>query len=199
MGRRTQVIMYLNTNVLSQQLRVCATKRVFCRDKSMFVVKRVLSRQIVFVVTFIFLSRKTVFHDKYLSRNIYLLNIILSRQAYFCRVKRCVLLWQTHVCRDKQVFVATKLDTYCSSSPMINNSQSMGRGIWVIMYVNIFWDSSCNVCQHIRRLWCVGLESQCIHVSTIFCDSGCKVCEHHVGYGAWDPNCIFEQYAENGA
>ena len=58
------------------------------------------------------------------------------------------------------------------------------------MYVSIFGDSSCNVCQHIRRVWDVGLESQCIHVSTIFCDSGCKVCEHHVGYGAWDRNCI---------
>ena len=30
-------------------------------------------------------------------------------QAYFCRDKRCILLWQTPVCHDKHVFAVTKL------------------------------------------------------------------------------------------
>ena len=36
---------------------------------------------------------------------------VLLQQAYFCRNKRRVLLGQTHVCPDKDVFVMTKLVT----------------------------------------------------------------------------------------
>ena len=36
---------------------------------------------------------------------------VLLQQAYFCHNKRRVLLGQTHVCPDKDVFVMTKLVT----------------------------------------------------------------------------------------
>ena len=114
-------------------------KSHFCRDKCFVATITCLSRQNPsFVAT------------NYVCRDIFLFvaTNLLSRQIF--------------VATNIILFVATKLDTCGSSSPRINNTQSMRRGIRVIMYVNIFWDSNCNVFQHIRRVCGVGLESQCM-------------------------------------
>ena len=42
--------------------------------------------------------------------------MILSRQAYFCLDKRCVLSRQTHACHNKHVFVATKMILVAASA-----------------------------------------------------------------------------------
>ena len=88
------------TSILLWRQKTCV-----CRDKSMLVETKPLSRQ------------NYVCCDKYLSRNkfcrekhvLVAANIILSRQAYFSRDKKSVLSRQTLVCRTNPVFVATKL------------------------------------------------------------------------------------------
>ena len=93
------VFVFISTNVLSRETRVCrdkhvyiTTKHVFCRDKSMLVATK-LHDKIMFVMTkrlsrqtFVFVSTKDV-----------------SRQAYFCRNKRRVCVF-----RNKSMLVATK-------------------------------------------------------------------------------------------
>ena len=104
--------------------KVCLSRQNFCRDKVMFVTKnicrhkrRVLSRQkTCFFATKLILvaaPAKVVSRQTYFCRNkrqvLFRQNFCLSRQAYFCREKRRVLSRQIRICRDKHVFVATKL------------------------------------------------------------------------------------------
>ena len=62
------------------------SQQKFCRDKSMLAMTKLLSQKIY------------VCHNK-----------MFVATTYFCHDKRCVLLWQTCVCRDKNKLVVTKL------------------------------------------------------------------------------------------
>ena len=93
---------------------VCCDIRV-CRDI-------LLSRQkTCFVATKVCLSQQNIFRDRIVcatdicpdkcfvaTKHKFVTTKLLSRKAYFCRNKRHVLSWQTHVCQDK-TFVTTKM------------------------------------------------------------------------------------------
>ena len=75
-----------------------------CCDK-IFLLQQNLLRQIFVPTNMCLLWQQTcVCCDK----NMFVTTKRLSQQAYFCRDKRPVLLWQTRVCRNKS-FVATKM------------------------------------------------------------------------------------------
>ena len=83
-----------------------STKHVFCRDKSILLTTKVLSRQ-------------NVCHDKYLSKQ-------KLCTYHFCCDKSCIAtnMWcrdkylsQQKFCRDKIMFVATK-DVFCRDKHM---------------------------------------------------------------------------------
>ena len=76
---------------------------VFCRDKSMLVVTKVLSRKSL----------------KCLSRqNIFVATKLLSRKAYFCHDKH--VFSRRNFCHDKHTFVATKKVYLWQLPPMIS-------------------------------------------------------------------------------
>ena len=52
-----------------------------------------------------FVTTKYFCHNKY----IFITTNVLSHRAYFCHDKRCVLSWQTGICRDKSKLVATEV------------------------------------------------------------------------------------------
>ena len=107
MGRRTQVIMYLNKNVLSRQLRVCATKRVFCRDKSMFVVKKgFVATNCVCRDIYLFVAKNCFSRQIFVAKHIFVKHnfvatsiLLLSQKTCFVVTNTC-LSGQTSICRD---------------------------------------------------------------------------------------------------
>ena len=73
-------------------------KHIFCRDKSMLVMTNLLSRQ------------NYVCRDKtFLSQQIFVMTNMCMSQQRFCRNKQHMFCHDKHVCRDKRVFVTTKL------------------------------------------------------------------------------------------
>ena len=90
----------------------CCDKHFFCRDKSMLVVTKQLSRKNIFVATKYFCLDKTfvttsICRDKY---NICITQV-LSRQAYFCRDKHTFVATNTCLLRQNTSFVATEVFT----------------------------------------------------------------------------------------
>ena len=83
-----------------------ATKHFYFRDKSMIIATDTcLSRQNIICRDKTFVSTKIFYRDKHN----FVATEVFSRQAYFCRDKRRILSSQRRVCRDKEVFVATKM------------------------------------------------------------------------------------------
>ena len=108
--------------------------------------KHILSRQIfvatniIFVETSLLLSRQTRKNTPFVETKVHVFaatNIILSRQAYFCRDKRRVLSRQTqsHGCRDK-TFIATKMILVAAPASDIPREQTATTSLHQSSYVD---------------------------------------------------------------
>ena len=83
--------------------RFLSRQKYACRDKHIFVAINVCRDKYLLRQTSFCLQDKLTFiaTNTCLSRQTFVATKVLSRQAYFCRDKRHVLLRQTRVCRDK--------------------------------------------------------------------------------------------------
>ena len=83
-----------------------------------------------------FVPTKVCLSQQLLSQQIFVAtNIILSRQAYFCRDKRRVLSRQTRVCRDKGMLVLSR-QNFCHDKIMFAATKVLGG---VCVYVCAVW------------------------------------------------------------
>ena len=110
-GAGTSVI-FVMTNILSQQRCVfhnkhvfVMTKHVFCHDKSMLGVTKLLLWQ-----NYVCHDKSFIVTDICHNKHMFLVTKAFSQQAYFCWDKRHVLSWQTHVCCDKSMHVEHPTD-----------------------------------------------------------------------------------------
>ena len=88
--------------LLLRQTCVLSWQKYACHDKTFVTMNICLSQQIFVATTFV---------TKYFfcrNKHNFVTTKVLSRQAYFCCDKRCVLSWQPRVCRNK-TFVTTKM------------------------------------------------------------------------------------------
>ena len=85
--------------------RQVVTKHVFCCDKSMLVVTKVLLRKSYGCCNKIFLSQQNFCHGKH---NFVATSILLLWQTHVCSDKTHVLSWQKYACWDK-TFVMTNI------------------------------------------------------------------------------------------
>ena len=118
LSRQTHACRY-KTRLLSRQKYACNLSDThFCSDKHVFVTTNIY-RDKSFAAIKIFCRLK---HN-------FVTTKCLSRQAYFCRDKRCVLSQQTRVCHDKMILVATPAND--SSGPVGPCLHSSGRQILI--------------------------------------------------------------------
>ena len=138
-----------------------ATKHAFCRDKSMLVVTKVLSRKKTFVTLNICLDKHhfVVYfcHDKSMlvetkllsprdKHNLVATGILLSqqtrvcrdktRQKYACRDKTFVaintcLSQQYFFCRDKHMFMFVATKTILMAAPASDKRCPLSRTVWI--------------------------------------------------------------------
>ena len=107
------------------------TEHVFCRDKSMLVVTKVLSRKNyvcrdkTFVATHICRDKQNFVATKFYA--------CLSRQnTFFCRDKTMLVETKhvfvaTNICRDKHTFVAKKTNVLCRDKHMFVATNLLSR------------------------------------------------------------------------
>ena len=78
-----------------------ATKHVFCRNRSMLVVKKLLSQQTYFCHDKTFVATN-ICHDKH-----FVATKVLLRQAYFCCNKHMFVTTKHNFCHNKSMLVAS--------------------------------------------------------------------------------------------